>query len=140
MKRFISFLLATVVLAMSFSFTVSAAEVEPIVMPQELSQESAQPRLYVKEDFYLTTTWKTIVTDNNWLNAYVVVKNDADNPGALRLRVLDEDGIIIIQTQTVNLGQFITLGPISWLAGNYRLQACTTDSDDNGTYSLEISD
>lgn len=140
MKRFVSFFLATIMLVTSLSFTASAAEVEPIVMPTELSQENVQPRLYVKDTFTLTTSWETIVTDNNWLNEHIVVKNDADNPGTIKLRVLDEDGIIIIQEREVELGDFISLGPISWLSGDYRLQACTTNSADNGNYSLEIND
>lgn len=140
MKRFVSFFLATIMLVMSLSFTASAAEAEPIVMPKELSQENVQPRLYIKDTFTLTTSWKTIVTDNNWLNEHIVVKNDADNPGIIEVRILDEDGMIIIDTTPVELGHFASLGPISWLAGEYRIQVRTTDSNNNGKYSLEISD
>lgn len=141
MKKIVSFVLIAVILVMQLSIAASATELEAQIGHTEAC-EAAQPRLNVTVSANLNDTdWSTIVTDNNWLTETITISSDSANHGDVKVKVcyLDSGGDITT-AKTLSPGKSVTLGPVAWNSGEYKIIAITTDSSANGLFSFKIHD
>ncbi len=103
------------------------------------SQEEIEPHLDYEHKSYLSTNgWSNVVNDNNWLNAELEVTNDSNNPGDIYVRVVDENGKIIVSSTFIELGDTITLDKIEFNAGKFYVQAKA--KDEAGNYTIKVKD
>ena len=125
-KRFVSFVLALVMLFASSSVAFAADAGVPAATA--ISSAGIQPHLNVFNSYELDTrTWQTVVTDNNIINADVTITADINNPGSAFFRVLDGNGKLIIPlVGPLNPGEEIQTGTISAFAGTYKIEAQAT--------------
>ena len=110
-----------------------------VSVSQDISNDSIESRLSYDNKSYLSTNgWSNITNDNNWLNAKLDVTNKSSNDGSIKIRVINEDGKIIVASTTVNLGSTITLEKIGAFSGEYYVQGKAVLTD--GNYDLKIVD
>lgn len=124
MKRFISLFLVAVLLVLPLSAVASAAEVDA----EEAATANVQPRLTGTRTLSLGNAWTDVVSDNNWLSAYVTVTNAASSSYDVQVRIVDAYGVIIVSGKTISAGSSKTFGPIAYDAGKYTIQAKSADN------------
>lgn len=139
MKKIVSFLMAVMML-LTLSVSVSAAEVETKTMYTEAS-EVPQQRLNITLGASLNSeSWSTIVTDNNWLNEDIVVSSDSSNDGPVYVKITKVGGADIVAQKLLYPGKSVTLGPVKWNAGTYKVVGRTVYSDDDGGFTFTLKD
>lgn len=134
MKRLFALILC-LIFSLSLAIPTYATEVD-VNAPQSTA---VQPRLRGTVTLSLGNAWTTFATDNNWFEATVTIINDASNVYAILVRVVDEDGLIIVGPQRIEAGESGQLGPIDAYSGKYKLQAKSTADSPSG-FTLSYND
>ena len=140
MKKIFCLFLAIVILAMQLG-VVASAEQETHTENVEL-YSTVQPRLNSTVGASLDSeSWSTIVTDNNWINEYITVTSDTSNDGPFKVKVCYlESGGDITAAKTVYPGGSVTLGPVKWNSGAYKIVGQTLYSEHEGGFTITVKD
>lgn len=135
-KKILASVLAIGVLA-SMSTSVFASEVEKVLEVSETtSSTEVSPRINKTVSVSLNnTSWTTVVSDNNWFDAYVNVLNSAENPGTITVQIINEKGKIIDGPSTISAGNSADF-TVPSSAEKYTVKA----KGNSGTYSITVKD
>lgn len=124
MKKFVSMALALTVAA---SMAVPAFAASEPVAPQNeptAATESVSPCIYVN-----------ITSSNNIFPDSPLVTSDANNPGNVTIRVINEKGAQVGETKTIAPGSSVRLDQIPAFSGTYTIQGKASVA---GTYTFNI--
>lgn len=82
-----------------------------------------------------TTSYQNITSSNNVFPDSPTVTSDANNPGKVTLRVIDDKGKQIGSTKTVSPGDDVVLDQIPAFSGTYTIQGKASVA---GTYTFNV--
>ena len=82
-----------------------------------------------------TTSYQNITSSNNVFPDSPTVTSDANNPGTVTLRVIDDKGKQVGSTKTVSPGKDVVLDQIPALSGTYTIQWKASVA---GTYTFNV--
>jgi hypothetical protein len=82
-----------------------------------------------------TTSYQNITSSNNVFPDSPTVTSDANNPGTVTLRVIDDKGKQVGSTKTVSPGKDVVLDQIPALSGTYTIQGKASVA---GTYTFNV--
>jgi hypothetical protein len=136
MKKFVSMALALTVAA---SMAVPAFAASEPVAPQNeptAATESVSPCIYWTGTAKLNTTdYVNITSSNNIFPDSPLVTSDANNPGNVTIRVINEKGAQVGETKTIAPGSSVRLDQIPAFSGTYTIQGKASVA---GTYTFNI--
>ena len=135
MKKFVSMALALTVAA---SMAVPAFASEPVAPQNEptAATESVSPCIYWTGTAKLNTTdYVNITSSNNIFPDSPLVTSDANNPGNVTIRVINEKGAQVGETKTIPPGSSVRLDQIPAFSGTYTIQGKASVA---GTYTFNI--
>ena len=136
MKKFVSMALALTVAA---SMAVPAFAASEPVAPQNeptAATESVSPCTYWTGTAKLNTTdYVNITSSNNIFPDSPLVTSDANNPGNVTIRVINEKGAQVGETKTIAPGSSVRLDQIPAFSGTYTIQGKASVA---GTYTFNI--
>lgn len=99
-------------------------------------QEQIQPRVKWTGSAYLTAKqWCNVTASNNFFNDSPKVTNNAANPCAIKVRIINGSGEQVGKEKTVEIGKSVTMDEIPWNSGTYTLQAY---SEKSGNFTISI--
>lgn len=109
-------------------------EIVPANIPTRYTE--IQPRINWSGTAKLnTTSYQNITSSNNIFPDSPTVTSDANNPGKVTLRVIDDKGKQIGSTKTVSPGDDVVLDQIPALSGTYTIQGKASVA---GTYTFNV--
>lgn len=116
-------------------------------MPQNVSAESDEntiktstPETKINWSGYAYLSdeaWCNIVTSDNLFRDSPTVVNKAGNKGDIRVRVLNEKGVVIIKSTRVSVGNQKKLDKIPFNSGTYTIQGIA-DKGKAGKYQISV--
>jgi hypothetical protein len=135
-RGFVSMALALTVAA---SMAVPAFAASEPVAPQNeptAATESVSPCIYWTGTAKLNTTdYVNITSSNNIFPDSPLVTSDANNPGNVTIRVINEKGAQVGETKTIAPGSSVRLDQIPAFSGTYTIQGKASVA---GTYTFNI--
>lgn len=136
MKKIVSIALA---LAVASSMSITAFAASESATPQNdtaVANEDVSPYIHWTGTAKLTTgDYSNITSSNNIFPDSPLVTSDANNPGSVTIRVVDDAGGQIGETKTVSAGSSVRLDQIPALSGTYTIQGKATVA---GTYTFTV--
>lgn len=123
---------------MACSTTSAFAASTDVEIPESSQSQPVivQPRIYFNGTARLTAgKWCNVTSSNNFFADDPLVTSNANNPGAVSLRVVNANGAQIGSTKKVSPGKSVRLDEIPAFSGTYTIQAYT---EVGGVYTFVI--
>ncbi len=110
---------------------VHAAELDIPYAEEEIEEVCWSGSAYVSTSYYCNVT-----SSNNIFPDSPKVTNNANNPGTIKVRIINSSGQQVGEVKTIAVGESVTMDQIPAFSGTYTLQAKATAT--SGYYTISI--